>query len=59
MTLDMTTTIQNLRDKHNNIKADMYSVNRRFVTLHEHLKRVKICDKNRAVYHKWCKLKGG
>jgi hypothetical protein len=54
----MATAVQKLRDKHNKIKADMYSVNRRFTTLQEHLNRVEIYDKNKAVYRKWCNLKG-
>jgi hypothetical protein len=55
---DMATAVQKLRDKHHKIKADMYSMNRRFATLQEHLNRVETYDKNRAVYRKWCNLKG-
>jgi hypothetical protein len=55
---DMTITVQNLRNRYNEIKTEMSSVTRRFVRLQEHLNRSEIYSKNRAVYQKWYSLKG-
>jgi hypothetical protein len=55
---DMTAAVQNLRNRYNEIKAEMSSVTRRFVKLQEHLNRAEIYSKNRAVYQKWYSLKG-
>jgi septal ring factor EnvC (AmiA/AmiB activator) len=56
---DMTAAVQNLRDKHNEIKLQNAKDARRWGVLDEHIKHGENYGKHRAVYDKWRKMKEG